>query len=452
MLKLSLLCAVFGALALQCACYRADPPAASPEGAPSGEREGMQTSALALRRRRPVLFWGAAAAAAGAALLLGLLDYNRKRDSKVAKRWAGDAAAEKLRSFAAALRGVEYVPTWYLPTGLLQTSISETGKLEGPVAYSERLVALASVDFGPEGSPYLCCPRTIPHGRIALHWAVTDNQGPIVVVSPGLTGDSSAGYIRVFVDALLRAPEAYRPVVYHPRGLGNVDVLTPFMYSCGYTHDYRRVVAQIAEEETQRTGAKPTMFAVGFSLGANYVAKYLGEEGDRTPIAAACCLAGPVDCKAAMQNLTAGVVGRHLLDPYLTGNLQKTFAKVERLFLEPRHATVDVLALRNVKTLWSFDNTITAPLMGCSDADDYYDQAACMHVLSGIAVPTAFLHAVNDPIVPASSVPAKYFHENPNIASFVTHHGGHSMIWPVHWGLDSWSAKFVVRFFGTPAS
>ncbi len=37
------------------------------------------------------------------------------------------------------------------------------------------------------------------------------------------------------------------------------------------------------------------LFAAGWSLGANILTRYLGEDGDRTPLAAAAALCNPFD-------------------------------------------------------------------------------------------------------------------------------------------------------------
>lgn len=64
-------------------------------------------------------------------------------------------------------------------------------------------------------------------------------------------------------------------------GRGGNTLKSPLLYSVGFTEDLRRVVAGV------RASQPPSvpLLAVGFSLGSNYLAKYLGEEGDRIRIA-----------------------------------------------------------------------------------------------------------------------------------------------------------------------
>ena len=55
--------------------------------------------------------------------------------------------------------------------------------------------------------------------------------------------------------------------------MGN-SLVTPFMYSAGYTADLRRTIQHIKQNTSL------PIFCVGYSLGSNVLAKYLGEEGE----------------------------------------------------------------------------------------------------------------------------------------------------------------------------
>jgi abhydrolase domain-containing protein 1/3 len=87
-------------------------------------------------------------------------------------------------------------------------------------------------------------------GRSALDWAV-EAQGvrervwegsarPVLLLVPGLTGTSAAGYVRRGVAAALQ--RGWACAVVNHRGLGGVPLSSPHVYSAGFTGDVRLAV------------------------------------------------------------------------------------------------------------------------------------------------------------------------------------------------------------------
>ncbi|MFL5455260.1 MAG: YheT family hydrolase [Myxococcales bacterium] len=62
-----------------------------------------------------------------------------------------------------------------------------------------------------------------------------------------------------------------------------------------------------------------------------------------------------------------------------------------------------LMAARN---LYEFDDIFTAPVHGFRNADDYYARASAKPHLHRIRIPALVLNALNDPFVPARSLPA----------------------------------------------
>ncbi|KAG9409348.1 hypothetical protein AC1031_019600 [Aphanomyces cochlioides] len=104
---------------------------------------------------------------------------------------------------------------------------------------------------------------------------------PLQLLLHGLTGGSRAIYIRMHADRLLKA--GYRVVVMNARGCNKTPVRTPKLFSLGCTNDLRESVVHIR----QRIGARVLLIGVGFSLGANLLVKYLGEEGKNAQLTSA---------------------------------------------------------------------------------------------------------------------------------------------------------------------
>jgi predicted alpha/beta-fold hydrolase len=65
----------------------------------------------------------------------------------------------------------------------------------------------------------------------------------------------------------------------------------------------------------------------------------------------------------------------------------------------------DAEAIRASRNLYEFDNAYTAPVHGFRDTDDYWSRASGKPWLGGVRVPHLVLNALNDPFVPAASLP-----------------------------------------------
>lgn len=144
----------------------------------------------------------------------------------------------------------------------------------------------------------------MPRGQVSLDWLPQpDAAAPVCLLVPGLTGSSSSEYIRKAAAALHRS--GVRVVVFNPRGRGGNQLLTPFLYSAGYTEDLRRVVRRV-----RRAHPDAALAAAGYSLGASYLAKYVGEEGAGCVLSGACLFACPADLTSSSKHLGRSVGSR----------------------------------------------------------------------------------------------------------------------------------------------
>lgn len=221
------------------------------------------------------------------------------------------------------------------------------------------------------------------------------------------------------------------------------------MYSAAKTDDLRSGLLWMLNRW------KRTEFVLmGFSLGANVVAKYMGEEGDSAPVRGALVLATPFDLKmgsdslasspiydkAMAMNLTrkVGIAAHALsLDPDLRQSLFKLLAAKDYLKQHPN----DVKE-RGVKpaTLKWVDDSITRLAGGYSKpygdfpfqtADDYYNANGSIHFIHNVARPMLCLNSDDDPIVPYNILTAtkQAMATNPNVAMGITRGGGHLGWW-----------------------
>jgi hypothetical protein len=80
--------------------------------------------------------------------------------------------------------------------------------------------------------------------------------------------------------------------------------------------------------------------------------------------------------------------------------------------------------LAAARDLHEFDDIFTAPLHGFANADDYYARASAKPHLSRIRIPALVLNALNDPFVPAASLPGAS-DVSARVTLWTPHQGGH---------------------------
>ncbi|KAI4378405.1 hypothetical protein MLD38_015887 [Melastoma candidum] len=167
-------------------------------------------------------------------------------------------------------------------------------------------------------------------GTIALDWVNTldvsggsssmdesfcrDDGTPIAVVVPGLTSDSFSPYLKHL--AFHTARSGWNVVVSNHRGLGGVSVTSDCFYNAGWTEDLRDVLNFLNQQYP-----KAPLFAIGTSIGANILVKYLGEDGENVPLAGAAAVCNPWDLLIGDRFINRKLVQK-LYDRALTIGLQ----------------------------------------------------------------------------------------------------------------------------------
>jgi predicted alpha/beta-fold hydrolase len=216
---------------------------------------------------------------------------------------------------------------------------------------------------------------------------------PIVVLFHGLEGCSRSHYalstMRVFAD------RGWRGLVAHFRGCSGEPNRLPRAYHSGDADEGDWILRAVA-----RRWPAARVHAVGISLGGNMLAKWLGERGqDAAFVAAAASIGAPLDLAAGGAALARGF-NRVYTKMFLVTLRRKALEKAERF-----PGLVRVEAIRAARNLYEYDNEYTAPVHGFRDTDDYWSRASAKPWLAGVKVPHLVLNALNDPFVPAASLP-----------------------------------------------
>jgi predicted alpha/beta-fold hydrolase len=191
------------------------------------------------------------------------------------------------------------------------------------------------------------------------------------------------------------ADRGWRGLVAHFRGCSGEPNRLPRAYHSGDSDEGDWILRRVHERWPQAR-----LHAVGVSLGGNMLAKWLGERAeDARFVTAAASIGSPLDLAAGGEAISRGFSLLYT-KMFLATLRDKALAKIERF-----PGVADAAAVRASRNLYEFDNAFTAPLHGFRDTDDYWSRASAKPLLGGVRVPHLVLNALNDPFVPAASLP-----------------------------------------------
>ncbi|KAL6269539.1 hypothetical protein ACE6H2_026450 [Prunus campanulata] len=266
-------------------------------------------------------------------------------------------------------------------------------------------------------------------GTVALDWLLSSDVSggvfstnnaipkgdttPIVLVIPGLTSDSDAAYIKHL--AFNTAKKGWNVVVSNHRGLGGISVTSDCFYNAGWTEDLRTVVSNLHDEYPNAP-----LFLVGLSVGANILVKYLGEDGNKVPVAGAVAICSPWDLLIGDR-----FIGRRLLqkiyDKALTTGLQGYAQLHQPRFL--RLANWE--GIKKSRSIRDFDQHATCIVGKFETVDTYYRRCTSANYVGNVSVPLLCISALDDPVCTREAIPWEECRANMNIVLATTKHGGH---------------------------
>jgi hypothetical protein len=249
----------------------------------------------------------------------------------------------------------------------------------------------------------------------ALHFAMKDGTGdeligtlhrpeeeqgrPLVLLLHGLTGSEQSTYLRVTARDMLAA--GYPVLRLNWRGAGPSAGRTQAFYHAGRSEDLAAVIGSMSGAL-----ARNGIAAIGYSMGANVLLKYLAERGRLSHLRAAVAVSPPIDLHAAQQRVSARRNQRY--HRYL----------LERMCQERQSP-------HDIKSIFDFDNRVVAPANGFRDALDYYAQCSSGPRLGAIRTPTLVIHAKDDPWIPSKAFRDIAWRELKSVRLLMPWSGGH---------------------------
>lgn len=249
---------------------------------------------------------------------------------------------------------------------------------------------------------------------LELAWAEKKTpHAPIAIVLHGLEGNINSFYAKGMLHALSKA--GFNSVLMHFRNCSRAPNKLARAYHSGETSDLQFLI-----ETLRQRYANTPLFAVGFSLGGNVLAKYLGEQQNHSGLSGAAVISAPYHLSSSCQVIRKSCYG--LYQKYLLDRMKKSFLR--KLTTIQPVLQLNKETLNGFTDLWQFDNQITAPLHGFKDAEDYYQKASAQPYLKRITTPTLLIHAKDDPMLSQETIPnAQQISQSVTLA--VSEQGGH---------------------------
>ncbi|KAJ2081346.1 hypothetical protein H4R24_002404 [Coemansia sp. RSA 988] len=343
--------------------------------------------------------------------------------------------------------GAKMMPTPYLLSGWLQTvylAMQARKKDQfSNIEYDRHLLdlhdgGLVSLDWYPirpirrnirtEGEPLIAIP---------------DPKTPIVIIIPAGMSTSGEYYIRCLAKALYDKG-GFRAVILNHRGCCNTPLTTPRLLSGDYTGDLKETIAHI-----QNIAPEASIGAIGFSVGANILTKYLGEQGKNSNLAAAVTIGCLFDTAKTFNRMDEpSFFNDKAFQPNLTAAIRK-YANQHRDMIINGNAEFDFDAINKATRVKQLDMLLTSKAAGYNTCEEYYQAASSALLVHSIATPYLAINSNDDPVVPVEAIPYEAIRSNPWTALVTVDHGGHlaffTGIFPKIWYINP-TLEFLSAF------
>jgi uncharacterized protein len=270
-----------------------------------------------------------------------------------------------------------------------------------------------TVDLAPHRSERLFFPFDDGDTLLAMldRPAVPQVTRLLVLIIHGLTGAEDSIY--VLSQARLLLERGFTVLRLNLRGAGASRALCRGQYYAGRSQDLRTLLPLLPTELTRNGIA-----AIGYSLGGAMLLKYLGEEGEATPIRSAASVCAPIDLAATchhMQRPRNAIYHRHIL-----GQM-----KLEATGAGAAVSAEERAAILSTRTIREYDEVFIAPSHGFAGADDYYERCKPLRFMAGIRVPTLAIASLDDPWIPGETYTSYDWAGNGALHPLLPQSGGH---------------------------
>ncbi|KAI9742040.1 MAG: hypothetical protein M1834_000430 [Cirrosporium novae-zelandiae] len=335
-----------------------------------------------------------------------------------------------------------------LPNGHFQTAMTVIKNQDIPIYYKRKIFeAENSAYAGTFAVDFVVDPndevdQTLPSRTTYFESSASEEIGsldskPMLILLHGLSGGSHELYLRHVIAPLVTKEGGWEACVVNSRGCAMSKITTGVLYNARSTWDVRQTVKWLKKKFPNRP-----LFGIGFSLGANILANYLGEEGSECLLKAAVVCSNPWNLEVSALALQQSWLGLSVYSKVMAGNMKRLFQQhVDQISKNPR---IDVDRVMSVKYLHEFDRALQGPTWGYPTEGAYYRDSSSVDPLLAIRIPLLSINAEDDPIAVKEAIPFEEFRQNPYTILCTTSLGGH-LSW-FELGGGRWFVKPTVNF------
>ncbi|XP_074647163.1 monoacylglycerol lipase ABHD2-like isoform X2 [Tubulanus polymorphus] len=244
-----------------------------------------------------------------------------------------------------------------------------------------------------------------------------------MLICPGIANSSESTYIRTLIDHVQN--NGFRAAVLNHLGsLKDVKLTSPRIYTYGGTDEYKTMVEYVSEYYSGST-----LIAVGCSMGANVISKYLGENPNNQKL----FLCGLSICQGYdLHRMSPFLLSfEHLRRVYIYAMTLHQVSLLKRnadvLFGGENSGKYDVNRIFKSTDLKILDELYSRRRAGFTNLLDYYAWCSSSNYINNISIPMLMLNALDDPLVPPDmfDIPKSFIDKNDKSLFVVTKHGGH---------------------------
>jgi predicted alpha/beta-fold hydrolase len=216
----------------------------------------------------------------------------------------------------------------------------------------------------------------------------TDTK-PMLIALHGLTGGSHEVYLRETLAPLTAS--GWAACVVNGRGCALSPITTSQLFNARATWDIRQTIKKLRELFPNRP-----LYGVGFSLGANILTIYCGEEGEKCELKAAVACSNPWNLEICNVELQRTWLGLNVYSRTMGKNLHGLFERHREQICQ--NQGIDVGKVEKAKYLHEFDRHVQCPTWGYPTEGAYYRDSQSVDAVLGVRIPFLGINAEDDPV------------------------------------------------------
>ncbi|MDG1995972.1 MAG: alpha/beta fold hydrolase [Emcibacteraceae bacterium] len=238
----------------------------------------------------------------------------------------------------------------------------------------------------------------------------TPARGPLIILIHGLTGSENSRYM--MASSAFHLGHGRRVLRLNLRGAGSSAQSCSRHYHGGHISDISDTLDYL--DDNQKSNG---VFLIGFSLGGNILLNFLAAN-NRHNLLGASSVCASIDPKAAAKRLL------DFRNAFYQARLLRQM-KQENLEGNSKLSIEQKRTISSTRSIYEFDDKVTAPKNGYKDAEDYYFQTNSARKVQNINIPLLMISAKNDPWIPSKSYEMIKQNCPKNIKILLTDSGGH---------------------------